>query len=90
MPICARSTRSAAPHGRSGSTRGPSGSDELRVADAEAPARIASEFTPTQILTLADIRSAAERTTQAPAGDGDGVESTGSLDAGGAAGAGED
>ena len=64
--------------------------DELRAADAEAPARIASEFTPTQILTLAEIQSAADRTTQAPAGDGEGAESTGSLDAGGAAGAGED
>ncbi|WP_395245272.1 DUF3151 family protein [Agromyces sp. MMS24-K17] len=32
--------------------------DELAAADEEAPARIASEFTPTQQLSLADVRAA--------------------------------
>jgi hypothetical protein len=63
---------------------------ELRAADSEAPARIASEFTPTQILSLADLEAAAGRTTQTSAVTGDEVASPGSLDAGGAAGAGED
>jgi hypothetical protein len=63
---------------------------ELRAADADAPARIASEFTPTQIISLADLEAAAGRTTQTSAVVGDEVASPGSLDAGGAAGAGED
>ncbi len=64
--------------------------EELRAADAEAPARIASEFTPTQILSIADVEAAIGRATPTFAVVGDEVTTPGSLDAGGAAGAGED
>jgi hypothetical protein len=64
---------------------------ELRAADTEAPARIASEFTPTQILSLADVEAAVRRETSTPsAATGDEVSSHGSIEAVGAAGAGED
>lgn len=63
---------------------------ELRAADSEAPARIASEFTPTQILSLADLEAAAGRTAQTSAVTGDEVASPGSIEAVGATGAGED
>lgn len=63
---------------------------ELRAADAEAPARIASEFTPTQILSLADVEAAIGRATETSAVVGDQVTAPGSFEAVGAAGAGED
>jgi hypothetical protein len=64
--------------------------EELRAADADAPARIASEFTPTQILSLADVEAAVGRTTPTFAVTGDQVTTPGSFEAGGAVGAGED
>ncbi|WP_394553397.1 DUF3151 family protein [Agromyces sp. MMS24-JH15] len=44
--------------------------DELAAADDEAPARIASEFTPTQQLSLAELRAAIDAgAADAPAGE---------------------
>lgn len=69
---------------------------ELAAADAEAPARIASEFTPTQILSLADVEAAVRRETATEAATatgavaGDPITTPGSFEAVGAAGAGED
>lgn len=47
--------------------------DELAAADEEAPARIASEFTPTQQLSLADVRAALAEPGEPQAETGDPV-----------------
>ncbi|WP_172979712.1 DUF3151 family protein [Agromyces agglutinans] len=44
---------------------------ELADADAEAPARIASEYTPTQVISIVDLEASAGRGTEAPATIGD-------------------
>ncbi|WP_350348648.1 DUF3151 family protein [Agromyces sp. G08B096] len=57
--------------------------DELAAADSEAPARIASEFTPTQILSLADLEAAAGRSGETSAITGDPIAAPDTADAAG-------
>ncbi|WP_127794746.1 DUF3151 family protein [Agromyces sp. LHK192] len=56
------------------SDRAARAADELAAADAEAPARIASEFTPTQLISIADIRAATGGSVAAFAVVGDPVD----------------
>jgi hypothetical protein len=57
--------------------------DELASADATAPARIASEYTPTQVITIVTSAQLFEQRTDATATTGDQVAEPAALDAAG-------
>ena len=81
-PTCGPSTRSVArPSTWASQTRATRLADELATADAEAPARIASEFTPTQLITVIAAAEVFTPATAAEAQTGDPIAEPAVTDA---------